>query len=285
MGEIRKKKRRKLKKGNTTTLILIGMMVIGLGLIIYPSFADWWNQVYSRRMIVDYSERIENLTEEDFELYKTEAREYNAWLLQKNNRYQQSKEDYAYYASVLDVTGTGIMGYIDIPKIRVTLPIYHSVDEEVLQRSVGHMPGTSLPVGGESTHCVITGHRGLPSARLFTDIDRLTEGDIFQMKILDETLTYEVDQIRKVLPEELSDIRIEEGQDYCTLVTCTPYGVNTHRLLVRGHRIATEEELHITADAVQMNTTLIAGAIALIIIAVIIAVWLVTTRRKKTENA
>lgn len=284
MGEI-KKKRRKLKKGSVTTLILVGMMVVGLGLIGYPTFADWWNRSHSRSVIISYTEQIDNMSSEEFDQIRAEARQYNEWLLHKDNRYQQSKEDLAYYESILDVTGTGIMGYIDIPKIRVTLPIYHSVDEKVLQTSVGHMPGTSLPVGGESTHCVITGHRGLPSARLFTDIDRLAEGDIFQMKILDETLTYEVDQIRKVLPEELSDIRIEEGQDYCTLVTCTPYGVNTHRLLVRGHRIETEEELHITADAVQMNTTLIAGAIALIIIAVMIVVWLIVTRRKKEKSA
>lgn len=281
MGEIKKEK--KLKRGSITTLILVGMMVVGLGLIAYPTFADWWNRSHSRAVIYSYSEQIDSMNPEEFEAVKEEARAYNASLLEKNNRYIQSAEEYAYYESLLDVTGNGVMGYIDIPKIRVTLPIYHSVDEEVLQRSVGHMPGTSLPVGGESTHCVITGHRGLPSARLFTDINRLTEGDTFQMKILDETLTYQVDQIRKVLPEELNDIRIEEGKDYCTLVTCTPYGVNTHRLLVRGHRIATEEELHITPDAVQMNTLLIAGAIALIIITVMIAVWLIATRNKKQK--
>ena len=188
------------------------------------------------------------------------------------------------YNSVLDVTGTGIMGYVDIPKINVSLPIYHGTDESVLQIAIGHLAGSSLPVGGEGSHCVISGHRGLPSARLFTDIDQLQEGDRFMLQVLGETLTYEVDQIRTVLPDELDDLQREEGQDYCTLVTCTPYGVNTHRLLVRGHRVPnTEGDVRVNADAIQINPmeeALIIGAVLMFLI----LLWSLISARNRDRH-
>lgn len=269
------------KKLNITNLILVCMLVVGAFLLTYPTFADWWNSFHATRVISNYVQQIENMDTEEFEQIRAEAVAYNERLLHETNRYIQSDEQLAEYNSLLDVTGKGVMGYIDIPKIRVTLPIYHTTEESVLQVAIGHIPGTSLPVGGESTHCVLTGHRGLPSAKLFTDIDRLVEGDTFQMQILDETLTYEVDQIREVLPAELNELQIEEGKDYCTLVTCTPYGINTHRLLVRGHRVETEEVLHVSADAVQLNQYYAAAAIAAVIIVILIAGLLIRTRHRK----
>ena len=269
------------KKLNITNLILVCMLVVGAFLLTYPTFADWWNSFHATRVISNYVQQIENMDTEEFEQIRAEAVAYNERLLHETNRYIQSDEQLAEYNSLLDVTGNGVMGYIDIPKIRVTLPIYHTTEESVLQVAIGHIPGTSLPVGGESTHCVLSGHRGLPSAKLFTDIDRLVEGDTFQMQILDETLTYEVDQIREVLPAELSELQIEEGKDYCTLVTCTPYGINTHRLLVRGHRVETEEVLHVSADAVQLNQYYAAAAIAAVIIVTLIAGLLIRTRHRK----
>lgn len=268
------------KKTNITNLILVIMLVAGIFLLVYPTFADWWNSFHATRAIATYTEQIENMNTEEFDRMREEAAVYNEKLLHESNRYIQSDEELAEYNSILDVTGTGIMGYIDIPKIRVTLPIYHTTEESVLQVAIGHIPGTSFPIGGEGTHCVLSGHRGLPSARLFTDIDRMAEGDTFQMQILNETLTYEVDQIRTVLPAELDELQIEEGRDYCTLVTCTPYGINTHRLLIRGHRVETEEVIHISADAVQLNQYYAAAVIAAVIIVILLAGLFIRTRHR-----
>lgn len=269
------------KKTNITNLILVIMLVAGIFLLVYPTFADWWNSFHATRAIATYTEQIENMNTEEFDRMRAEAAAYNEKLLHESNRYIQSDEELAEYNSILDVTGTGIMGYIDIPKIRITLPIYHTTEESVLQVAIGHIPGTSFPIGGEGTHCVLSGHRGLPSARLFTDIDRMAEGDTFQMQILNETLTYEVDQIRTVLPAELDELQIEEGRDYCTLVTCTPYGINTHRLLIRGHRVETEEVIHISADAVQLNQYYAAAVIAAVIIVILLAGLFIRTRHRR----
>ena len=176
------------------------------------------------------------------------------------------------------------MGYIEIPKIKCNLPIYHGTDEAVLQIAIGHVQGSSLPAGGESTHCVLSGHRGLPSAKLFSDLDQLTEGDVFLLRVLDETLTYEVDQIRTVLPDELDDLAIEEGKEYCTLVTCTPYGINSHRLLVRGHRVenqASASTIRVTADAMQIEPLLIAPLVAVPMLLVLLVMVLIPHRTKK----
>ncbi|HCA33568.1 MAG TPA: class C sortase, partial [Lachnospiraceae bacterium] len=209
------------------------------------------------------------------------AAAYNEKLSKEGLNLMLSDQELEEYNSVLDVTGTGIMGYVDIPKINVSLPIYHGTDESVLQIAIGHIAGSSLPVGGAGSHCVISGHRGLPSARLFTDIDQLQEGDRFMLQVLGETLTYEVDQIRTVLPDELDDLQRQNGQDYCTLVTCTPYGVNTHRLLVRGHRVPnTEGDVRVNADAIQINPmeeALIIGAVLMFLI----LLWsLISTRNR-----
>jgi sortase A len=195
----------------------------------------------------------------------------------------QEKEE---YNSLLDVSGTGIMAYIEIPRINVVLPVYHGTNEDVLQTAVGHLEGTSLPVGGAGTHCVLSGHRGLPSARLFTDLDKLTSGDTFVLNVLDEVLTYEVDQIRIVLPSDLSELVIEDGKDYCTLVTCTPYGINTHRLLVRGKRIESRSTLNVrvTADAMLVDRVIVAIAFGVPMLLIIILVWLVVTALQRRSN-
>ena len=219
-----------------TTIILILLLLTGLSLLLYPTVSDWWNSLHQSRAIAGYTEAVAGLDGESYDTWWTGAREYNEGLPHKKDRYRMTGEEKEGYESQLNVAGNGIMGYIEIPRIKCSLPVYHGTDEAVLQVAVGHMAGTSLPVGGGTSHCVLSGHRGLPSAKLFTDLDQMEEGDLFMLHVLDETLTYEVDQITVVLPEEVNDLELVEGEDYCTLVTCTPYGINTHRLLVRGSR-------------------------------------------------
>lgn len=209
----------------------------GLCLLLYPTVSDWWNKLHQSMAIISYAQTAEGMSEEEIAAYLAAAEEYNQSLLAKEGRFKLTEEEQEEYRSLLDVTGTGIMGYVEIPAIHVSLPIYHSTDEAVLQVASGHIAGSSLPVGGESTHAVISGHTGLPSARLFTDLDKLSEGDTFTITVLNRSMTYQVDQIRTVLPEDVSELTIAYGADYCTLQTCTPYGVNSHRLLVRGKRI------------------------------------------------
>ena len=219
-----------------TTIILILLLLTGLSFLLYPTVSDWWNSLHQSRAIAGYTEAVEGMDEESYEKWWNGARGYNESLKRKPDRYRMTEGEKEEYQAQLDVAGNGIMGYIEIPGIKCSLPIYHGTDEAVLQIAVGHIQGTSLPVGGEGSHCVLSGHRGLPSAKLFTDLDQMGEGDLFMLHVLDETLTYEVDQITVVLPEEVNDLELVEGEDYCTLVTCTPYGINTHRLLVRGSR-------------------------------------------------
>ncbi len=265
-----------------SNLILVIILLAGLSLILYPSFSDWWNSMHQTRAVASYVEQVANNTAEENARMYNEAVLYNEKLADGEMNFNLTDEELEEYNSLLDVTGTGIMGYVEIPKINVQLPIYHGTDDAVLQIAIGHIAGTSLPVGGESTHAVISGHRGLPSAKLFTDIDQLVEGDTFIITVLDATLTYEVDQIRIVLPNELEDLKIEEGKDYVTLVTCTPYGVNTHRLLVRGHRIANAEgEIRVTADALQVDTRLVAIVIGLILILLCLLFFGGRGRRKR----
>ncbi len=241
-------------KGHWVTLFLVLMLIVGLCMLLYPSFSNYWNNIHQSRVIMTYSESVSQLTEEEFKQLITGAEQYNQKLAKSGMLWTLTDSQRAAYNAQLNFDGTGIMGYIVIPKINIRLPIYHGTSDEVLTSSIGHLEGTSLPVGGPSTHCVLSGHRGLPSARLFTDIDQLLEGDIFTITVLNETLTYEVDQIRIVVPEDLSDVQIVPGKDYCTLVTCTPYGINTHRLLVRGHRIANlNGNAMVIADAIQVE--------------------------------
>lgn len=223
------------------------------------------------------------LAEDEYEELWARAQDYNAELLKKQNRWAFSEEDTEEYEQVLNVGGTGIIGYVEIPSIKVSLPIYHGTDEAVLQIAVGHIQGSSLPVDGENTHCVVSGHRGLPSAKLFTDLDEMKEGDLFMIRVLDEILTYEVDQIHIVLPEDLTALEIEEGKDLCTLVTCTPYGINTHRLLVRGHRVENVENfgsIHVTADAIQIDPIIVAPALAVPML-LLLLIWLLVHYRKR----
>lgn len=252
-------------KKHLSTIILIIVFLVGLSLLLYPTFSDWWNSMHQTRAIADYSRSVASIDNSKYEEMLEEARQYNRKLMRRPFDLLLSEEEKAEYDSVLDVTNTGIMSYIDIPSIRVELPIYHGTEEGVLQIAIGHLEGTSLPTGGPGTHCVISGHRGLPSARLFTDIDRLVVGDEFMLRTMDEVLTYEVDQISIVLPYELSNLQIEPGKDYCTLVTCTPYGINSHRLLVRGHRVDTVNgpiNVRVTADAIQIRPIQVAPFVA-----------------------
>ena len=273
-------------KKHLSTIILVLVLVLGLGIMLYPTVSDWWNSFHQTRAIASYSDTVATMDNEIYDQLWQEAEAYNAALAQKANPYFFTEEDQALYDSTLNVSGTGIMGYIDIPEIKCTLPIYHGTSHAVLQIAVGHVEGTSLPVGGGGTHCVLSGHRGLPSARLFTDLDQLVAGDLFKLQILDETLTYEVDQIHIVLPNELDNLGIEEGKDYCTLVTCTPYGVNSHRLLVRGHRVANEFSLstaHVAADAIRIDPILVAPAASMPML-LLLFVWLMADGGRKKKK-
>lgn len=230
-------------KKHLSTIILVLILLTGLSLVLYPTVSEYWNMYHQSRIISDYTDDVEKIDEEEYARMWQEAQEYNRELARDGNCWKMTEAQKQKYYSVLNVGGTGVMGYIEIPKIHCSLPVYHGADETILQVAVGHIEGSSLPVGGSSTHCVLSGHRGLPSAKLFTDLDQMEKGDIFLLKILNETLAYEVDQIKTVLPEEMDNLKIEEGEDLCTLVTCTPYGVNSHRLLVRGHRTEYTEEV------------------------------------------
>ncbi|MBQ1680942.1 MULTISPECIES: class C sortase [Agathobacter] len=260
-------------KKNWSIIVLIVLGVLGLSLLLYPTFSDWWNSFHQSKAIAAYTDAVDELSNEEATRMYEEAKAYNEALLSKTDRWEMTDEEYQKYESILDVTGTGIMGYVEIPSVDISLPIYHGLSEEVLQIGVGHIEGSSFPIGGRSTHCVLSSHRGLPSAKLFTDIDQMVEGDIFFLHTLGNTLTYQVDQIRIVLPEELNELKIESDKDYCTLVTCTPYGINSHRLLVRGHRIPTSKaNAVIVSEANQINPLLVSvfvGVILLIIYSVI----------------
>ena len=272
-------------KGHWVTLFLVLMLIVGLCMLLYPSFSNYWNNIHQSRVIMTYSESVSQLTEEEFKQLITGAEQYNQKLAKSGMLWTLTDSQRAAYNAQLNFDGTGIMGYIDIQKIRCTLPIYHGTDDGVLQIAIGHIEGSSLPVGGESTHCVLSGHRGLPSARLFTDIDQLVEGDTFLIRTLDEVLTYEVDQIRIVLPREVGDLCVEPGKDLCTLVTCTPYGVNTHRLLVRGHRVDTKPgTLAITAEAFQIRPVVVMPAIAIPLLLLLLIAALIWSGRRSPQR-
>ena len=262
-------------------ILLTLAFVVGIALLAYPSFSDWWNTFHQTRAIAGYTAKVANMDREEFDRMWAEAEAFNEYLSKKTNRFNLTQEELATYNSILDVTGTGIMGYIDIPSIKISLPIYHGTDESILQIAIGHIAGTSFPIGGEGTHAAVSGHRGLPSARLFTDIDKLQAGDKFLLQMLDRTLTYEVDQIRIVLPQELQDLEIDPYQDYVTLITCTPYGVNTHRLLVRGHRVDNDntDATRITADAMRFEPVIVAPLVAAPILLVLLIILLVSTSK------
>lgn len=274
-------------KHKKSTIALILVLLAGLSLMLYPLVSDLWNETRQSRAIADYTQAVAAMDDQSYRQLLRDAQAYNAELLDQPDRFYPTEEEISRYEGLLNVAGSGVMGYVEIPSIQVLLPIYHGVDEAVLQTAIGHIEGTSLPVGGESTHCVISGHRGLPSAKLFTDLDQLDLGDTFRLRILDEVLTYEVDQIRIVEPDDLSLLEIEPGEDLCTLVTCTPYGVNSHRLLVRGRRVvegSASDQIRITADAVQIDTLVVASVVAipiLLILSLLVLLPLRHLRRRK----
>ena len=277
----------KKKKGNFTTFILVLILLTGLSLLLYPSVSNYWNSLHQTKAIAKYAEDVVNLDNDTYDQLWQDAASYNQSLLTRSNPYLLSDEQKAEYDRLLDVSGLGVMGYIEIPSIDCSLPIYHGTEESVLQIAVGHLKWSSLPVGGESTHCVLSGHRGLPSAKLFTNLDKLQTGDIFMLRVLDNVLTYEVDQILIVEPQETGALRIEEGKDYCTLVTCTPYGINTHRLLVRGHRIDNIEEaktVRVTADAIQIEPLLVAPVVAIPILLLLMILLLLPKQPRKKHG-
>lgn len=273
------------RKNGLFSLILILTLLTGLSLLLYPTISDWWNSFHQSRAIASYVETVEELDDDAYAQLWEDAQAYNEALSQDNSRFQTSEEESVRYNELLNLSGTGIMGYVEIPSIDVALPIYHGTDEAVLQVAVGHIEGSSLPVGGPGTHTVLSGHRGLPSATLFTDLDQLDMGDVFLLHVLGETLTYQVDQIRIVEPDDVSLLALEEGEDLCTLVTCTPYGVNSHRLLVRGYRVENLEEeqvWQISGEAGRVDFRLVALALALpILLLLLLWTWLRTGRGRK----
>jgi len=249
-------------KKNLTTVLLVLIFLIGLSVLLYPTVSDYVNTKNQSRAIANYVESLAEIDPVDYAGCIEEAQAYNESLAGNNARFSPSDEEIAAYHKYLGADNS-VIGYVEIPSIGVDLPMYLGTEESVLQVGIGCMPGSSLPIGGSGTHAVLTGHRGLPSARLLTDLDQVMEGDIFTVFTLNETLTYRVDQIRIVLPMDLSDLAIDPDQDYCTLVTCTPYGINSHRMLVRGHRIdnIVEEEVktyRVTSDAIQIEPLLVA---------------------------
>ncbi|MBQ1507139.1 MAG: class C sortase [Ruminococcus sp.] len=272
-----------MKRKIYSTIITI-LILSGLSLLLYPTVSDYLNNISRARDISTYAESVAHTDKEKYQKMWDEAVDYNTRLSQMPTHWRLGDKEKAEYTKTLDVSGTGIMSYIEIPKLSCSLPVYHSTDTDVLQIAIGHLEGSSLPVGGKSTHTVLSGHRGLPSAKLFTSLDKLVEGDVFSIRTLDETLSYEVDKISIVLPAETELLQIVPGEDLCTLMTCTPYGVNSHRLLVRGHRIDNEKgvEIRVTADALQIDPMMVAPVLAMPV--VIILFIIVITHKKKMKS-
>ena len=278
-------------KKRTSTVIAILMILIGLSLLLYPTVSDYLKNLAYRRTISNYNASVDSMDDERYEEMLAAAWAYNEQLAQKGGyMFTLSEEEQEEYNSLLNIDDTGVMGYVSVPKVDIALPIYHGTSEGVLQNGVGHLEGSSLPVGGPGTHAVLSAHTGLPSAKLFTNIDQLVEGDTFTVRVLKETLTYQVDQILVVLPYQLDALRIETGEDYCTLVTCTPYGVNSHRLLVRGHRIPTPTEEKTPSNTTEkslnngrllrMVVTLVFLLIAILLLSAFVRVLLKQERAK-----
>lgn len=272
---------------NLSTIILILIFLVGLSVMLYPSVSDAVNRKHQSRAVAGYAEKVEQLSDADYQTYFDAADVYNRQLNTTPNAFYKP-DLVSGYAQTLDISGTGIMGYITIPKISVELPIYHGTDEGVLQVAAGHLEGSSLPVGGAGTHAVISAHRGLPSAKLFTNLDELEVGDRFTITVLNRVLTYEVDQISIVLPTEIDQLLPTEGMDYVTLMTCTPYGINTHRLLVRGKRVETTESqkhIRVAADAFRIEPIIVAPILAIpMLLAALVGVLVAPHLRKRSKR-
>lgn len=274
-------------KKNKSTLILILVFFVGLSVMLYPTLSDYVNQRNQSRAVANYAQSVDTMTDADYSAYFDAADAFNAQVATNENALYRPDQLSGYY-DTLDITGTGIMGYITIAKIGVELPIYHGTSDSVLQIAAGHLEGTSLPVGGASTHAVISAHRGLPSAKLFTNLDQLEVGDTFTITVLDRVLTYEVDKITIVLPTQTDDLLVANGKDYVTLMTCTPYGINTHRLLVRSRRVETPDQfkrIRVTAEALKIDPIIVAPVMALpMLLILLIGMLLSTRKRKKTRG-
>ena len=271
---------------NLVTVVMATGMAVGVFLLAYPSVSNYWNSFHQTRAIASYTETVSHMSHEDYKAILDDAREYNSRLAETGMHWVMNDAQRDEYNSKLKLEGTDVMAYVSIPKFHIRCPIYHGTDEAILQIAVGHLEASSLPVGGESTHCLISGHRGLPSARLFTDIVKMKEGDTWTITVLNETLTYECDQIRTVLPDDLTELQIEEGEDLCTLITCTPYGINTHRLLVRGHRIPNANgSADITADGIQIEPIYIAPFLAIPGLILLLILMILTSRRARRLNS
>lgn len=276
-----------MKKDKWINILLVLILLAGLSLLLYPSFSDYWNSLHQSYAVASYVEKLSAIENEEYRQMKEAALAYNRSIPERDLLFALSEEEKAQYDALLRVDDSGMMGYVEIPAIDVSLPVYHGTEEAVLQVAIGHLDWTSLPIGGESSHCVISGHRGLPSARLFSDLNKLVVGDYFELHTLDEVLSYEVDQIRIVEPQETDELLIQEGKDLCTLVTCTPYGINSHRLLVRGHRVENrwqDPAVRVTADAVVLEKLVVAPFLLLPILLVMLSFLLVPRKNKNRRN-
>ena len=273
----------KKKSGNASTIILVAIFFVGLSVLLYPTISDFWNEKRQSQAIVNYDDLIVDLTPEDYSEYFKKADSYNGKIRNMSFPFLNHQNIADEYYNTLDINGDGMMGYITLEKIKVQLPIYHGTSDKVLNTAVGHVEGSSIPVGGKSTHSVLSAHRGLPSAKLFTNLDKLENGDIFTIRILDRLITYQVDQILIVLPSETDNLNIVPGEDYCTLVTCTPYGINTHRMLVRGTRIENIEEdkvINVITEAYQIDPLIVTPAVAAPMLGALLIILLVKSGRK-----
>lgn len=273
---------RKKKKGILSTVFLVAMLLVGLSVMLYPTFSNWWNSKTQSRAIAAYDDVVRNLDPVTYDKIFNKASDYNRRLLAQPAPFADYK-DVSGYDDALNISGTGIMGYITIPLINVELPIYHGTGEEVLNIAAGHLEGSSLPIGGKNTHAVISAHRGLPSARLFTDLDQLVVGDQFTITVLDRVMTYEVEEILTVEPQRLDALAIIPNGDYVTLMTCTPYGINTHRMLIRSKRTETfeEKDVKIFADMVKIDPMLVIPFVAAPLLLILLAVWTFSGRKRK----
>lgn len=284
---MKKTKTQKKKKGGSgSTIILVAVFFVGLSVLLYPTISDFWNEKRQSQAIVNYDDLIVNLTPEDYTEHFQNADSYNEKIRNMPFPFLGHKNIAEDYYATLDVNGDGMMGYITIEKIKVQLPIYHGTSDKVLNSAVGHVEGSSLPVGGESTHSVMSAHRGLPSAKLFTNLDKVEKGDVFTIRILDRIFTYQVDQILIVLPHETDSLNIVPGKDYCTLVTCTPYGINTHRMLVRGTRIENiepERVINVITQAYQIDPLIVTPAVAAPMLGALLIYLIIKSSKEKKK--
>lgn len=272
------------KRSRIPDLAFIAVFVGGMLVFFYPTISNYWNTLQQGRAIAEYTQTVNKMRPGELQQTWDEAEAYNRELLSNPARYHLSHSQMQRYLSLLDIGKTGMMGHIEIEKLGVDLPIYHTTEDSVLQVGTGHVPGSSLPTGGAGTHTILSGHRGLPSAKLFTNLDELEEGDRFVLHVLDRDLAYQVDQIRVVEPKELSNLKIIPGQDYATLVTCTPYAINTHRLLVRGHRVPYGGDAgYVAADAVAMDPVMVSLAISVPVLGIIVAITVTHLRRRRNQ--